>query len=109
MVARLTQPFRVGQGLARMASEKSVAAYFRGNGANVLKNVPETALKLTLNDRIKGLVLRDGHQISIRASLLLLLWDQLSNTYAGHSSSRQQPGHAPCKSTISVLHTRARC
>ena len=46
-----------------MASEKSLAAYFRGNAANVLKNVPETALKLTLNDRIKGLVLSDGHHI----------------------------------------------
>ena len=47
-----------------MASEKSAKAYFRGNGANVLKNVPETALKLTFNDRIKALVLGDGHHLT---------------------------------------------
>ena len=55
----------VMQGLARMAGEQSVKAYFRGNGANCLKNVPETALKLTLNDRVKSLVLRDGHPIAL--------------------------------------------
>ena len=52
------------QGLAKMASEKSWKAYFRGNGANVLKNVPETAIKLTFNDRIKALVLGDGRHVS---------------------------------------------
>ena len=48
-----------------MAAERSVKAYFRGNGTNVIKNVPETALKLTLNDRVKALVLRDGHQMAL--------------------------------------------
>ena len=48
-----------------MAAERSPKAYFRGNGTNVLKNVPETALKLTLNDRIKSLVLRDGHHMAL--------------------------------------------
>jgi solute carrier family 25 phosphate transporter 23/24/25/41 len=31
-------------------------AYFRGNGANVVKIAPETALKLTLNDTLKQFV-----------------------------------------------------
>lgn len=46
----------VREGLRRMASERTIKAYFRGNGANVLKNIPETALKLTANDAVKRLV-----------------------------------------------------
>ena len=56
--------WRTCQGLAKMASERSLKAYFRGNGANVLKNVPETAIKLTCNDRVKALVLGDGRHVS---------------------------------------------
>ena len=46
-----------------MASEGSFCAYFRGNGANVLKIAPETALKLTLNDKLKQLVANDPNHI----------------------------------------------
>ena len=56
--------WRTCQGLAKMAGERSLKAYFRGNGANVLKNVPETAIKLTCNDRVKALVLGDGRHVS---------------------------------------------
>ncbi len=48
-----------------MAAEGSYKAYFRGNGANVVKNVPETALKLTCNDRVKAMIAQDGHSITI--------------------------------------------
>ena len=51
-----------------MANEKTIKSYFRGNGANVIKNVPETAMKLTANDRIKALVVRDGHNITLGKS-----------------------------------------
>ena len=34
----------------------TITAYFRGNGVNVVKTAPETALKLELNDRIKAVV-----------------------------------------------------
>lgn len=37
----------------------SIKAYFRGNGVNVIKIAPETALRLTLNDRIKQIVAKD--------------------------------------------------
>lgn len=47
-----------------MAAEGTYKAYFRGNGANVIKNVPETALKLTCNDRVKAFIAKDGHTIS---------------------------------------------
>lgn len=50
------------QGLRHMAAEGTYKAYFRGNGANVLKNIPETALKLTANDVVKRLVAQDGAQ-----------------------------------------------
>ena len=48
-----------------MAAEGTYKAYFRGNGANVIKNVPETALKLTCNDRIKAVVAQDGHSVTL--------------------------------------------
>ena len=48
-----------------MAAEGSYKAYFRGNGANVVKNVPETALKLTCNDRVKAMIAQDGHSVTV--------------------------------------------
>ena len=48
-----------------MAAEGTYKAYFRGNGANVIKNVPETALKLTCNDRVKAMIASDGHTVSL--------------------------------------------
>ena len=48
-----------------MAAEGSYKAYFRGNGANVIKNVPETALKLTCNDRVKAMIAQDGRSVTI--------------------------------------------
>lgn len=48
-----------------MAAEGTYKAYFRGNGANVVKNVPETALKLTCNDRVKATIASDGHTVSL--------------------------------------------
>ena len=48
-----------------MAAEGSYKAYFRGNGANVIKNVPETALKLTCNDRVKSMIAQDGHSVTL--------------------------------------------
>ena len=44
------------QGVRKMAAEGTVKSFFKGNGANCLKIAPETALKLTLNDRIKRIV-----------------------------------------------------
>ena len=37
----------------------TITAYFRGNGVNVVKNAPETAMKLHLNDRIKAVVAKN--------------------------------------------------
>ena len=37
----------------------TIKAYFRGNGVNVVKIAPETALRLTLNDRIKAVVAKN--------------------------------------------------
>jgi solute carrier family 25 phosphate transporter 23/24/25/41 len=46
----------VRDGIRRMAAEGTVRAFFKGNGANVLKIAPETAIKLTANDAYKRLV-----------------------------------------------------
>ena len=40
-------------------SAGTIKAYFRGNGVNVVKIAPETALRLTLNDRIKAVVAKN--------------------------------------------------
>lgn len=53
------------QGLRLMAAEGTYKAYFRGNGANVIKNVPETALKLTCNDRVKAMIASDGRTVNL--------------------------------------------
>lgn len=45
---------RFMEGVRQMASERSIKAWFRGNGANCLKVGPETALKLTINDEMKN-------------------------------------------------------
>ena len=42
-------------------------------GANVVKNVPETAIKMGFNDRIKALVVKDGHPITLGAAFSSLL------------------------------------
>ncbi len=48
-----------------MAAEGTYKAYFRGNGANVVKNMPETALKLTCNDKVKAIIAQDGHSVTL--------------------------------------------
>ena len=40
-------------------------AYFRGNGVNVIKNVPETALKLAANDAGQRALVADGHRLRV--------------------------------------------
>jgi len=52
-------PFTVRQGFRQMANEGTMRAFFRGNGTNVIKIAPETAIKLTFNDRIKHMVCHD--------------------------------------------------
>lgn len=65
------QLITVRQGFKLMAAEGTYKAYFRGNGANVIKNVPETALKLTCNDRIKAVVAQDGHSVTLGERLMI--------------------------------------
>ncbi len=47
------------QALHAMSSEGTYKAFFRGNGTNVIKNVPENAIKLTVNDRMQSLLVSD--------------------------------------------------
>lgn len=50
-------------GINKMAAEGSIRSFFRGNGANVIKIAPETAIKLTLNDKLKPLIAWDPEHI----------------------------------------------
>ena len=42
----------------------TTSAFFRGNGTNVIKIAPETAIKLTCNDRLKRMVCKDVEEIT---------------------------------------------
>ena len=42
----------------------TMSAFFRGNGTNVIKIAPETAIKLSCNDRIKRMVCEDVEDIT---------------------------------------------
>jgi solute carrier family 25 phosphate transporter 23/24/25/41 len=41
-----------------------VRSFFKGNGTNVVKIAPETAIKLTLNDLLKHVIARDQDEIT---------------------------------------------
>ena len=41
----------------------SIKAYFKGNGTNVLKIAPETAIKMATNDLLKAIVAQDPDNI----------------------------------------------
>ena len=58
------RPMTMREGFRRMAAEGSVTAFFRGNGTNVLKIAPESAMKLTLNDVLKRVVCSDPDEIT---------------------------------------------
>ncbi|PNH08158.1 Calcium-binding mitochondrial carrier protein SCaMC-2-A, partial [Tetrabaena socialis] len=53
------------QGWQKMLAEGSIKSFFKGNGANVVKIAPETALKLTLNDSIRSVVAKDPDHVLI--------------------------------------------
>ena len=42
----------------------TMSAFFRGNGTNVIKIAPETAIKLSCNDRLKRMVCEDVEDIT---------------------------------------------
>lgn len=50
--------------MLRRLSAGTMQAFFRGNGTNVVKIAPETAIKLTFNDRIKRMVCTDPDRIT---------------------------------------------
>lgn len=58
------QGMSIRDGMRKMAAEGSVKAYFKGNGANVIKIAPETAMKLTLNDAFKKLLCKSPDEIT---------------------------------------------
>lgn len=51
-------------------SAGSMKAFFRGNGTNVIKIGPETALKLSLNDGIRNWVVSDPASIQLHERMI---------------------------------------
>ncbi|PSC68761.1 Calcium-binding mitochondrial carrier S [Micractinium conductrix] len=54
----------IQEGIRKMTAEGSVRSFFKGNGTNVVKIAPETAIKLTLNDALKQVVASDPDEIT---------------------------------------------
>eukprot|EP01026_Neomeris_dumetosa_P006711 TRINITY_DN1210_c0_g1_i6.p1 TRINITY_DN1210_c0_g1~~TRINITY_DN1210_c0_g1_i6.p1 ORF type:complete len:395 (+),score=29.43 TRINITY_DN1210_c0_g1_i6:237-1421(+) len=59
------KPLTLYEGLKKMAKEGSFRSYFKGNGANVIKIVPETAIKLTGADTIKNIIAQDPGRVKM--------------------------------------------
>eukprot|EP01025_Chloroclados_australasicus_P054879 TRINITY_DN655_c0_g1_i2.p1 TRINITY_DN655_c0_g1~~TRINITY_DN655_c0_g1_i2.p1 ORF type:complete len:408 (+),score=59.68 TRINITY_DN655_c0_g1_i2:284-1507(+) len=59
------KPLTLYEGLKKMSKEGSIQSYFKGNGANVMKIVPETAIKLTAADMIKNVIAQDPHRVQV--------------------------------------------
>lgn len=58
------QGMTVKEGFRKMSAEGSVRSFFKGNGTNVVKIAPETAIKLTLNDALKQVVTDNTDEIT---------------------------------------------
>lgn len=52
------------EGLRYMAREGTIKSFFKGNGTNVIKIAPETAIKLTMNDVYKRMIATDVEEIT---------------------------------------------
>lgn len=63
-------------------------AFFRGNGTNVIKIGPETALKLSLNDSIRSRVVRDPDNVQLYERMM-------SGALAGASAQVNTPSLLP--------------
>lgn len=58
------QKMTIKEGVRKMAAEGSVKSFFKGNGTNVVKIAPETAIKLTMNDVYKRWLVEDPDEIT---------------------------------------------
>lgn len=58
------QKMTIATGVRAMAAEGNLKAFFKGNGTNVVKIAPETAIKLTMNDIYKRLIAKDPDEIT---------------------------------------------
>ena len=93
-----------------LPSAGSIKAYFRGNGVNVVKIAPETALRLTLNDRIKAVVAKNHlERITPMERMacggLAGASAQVSLTHTSSSFVTQAQSHQ-CKACLLMIMTR---
>eukprot|EP00210_Caulerpa_lentillifera_P000608 g589.t1 len=63
MVNNESSPRNLTWGINKMLAEGSPKALFKGNGTNVLKIAPETAIKLAVTDSLKKHIVQDPERI----------------------------------------------
>ncbi len=94
--------FDVAGSLATCAPDAgSLRAFFKGNGANVVKIAPETAMKLTLNDTIRHAIAADPNHVRVEERVLSGgLAGAIAQVRCGGSGmTERSDGHEACVRT----------
>ena len=61
----------IGSTVKEILHEGGLRSFWRGNGANVLKIMPESAVKFYVYEEMKSLIVPDGEEIQVHERLVV--------------------------------------